>query len=686
MVDDMPPLHLLEQALATMQVGVTISDANGRIVYVNPAEAQMHGYEPDELLGQPGSIFAPAGAGQGAGQGTGQGGPPRLDRVQSWKRETVNVRRDGSTFPVELLSDVVTDAEGRPVGLVTISQDITERKDQERRLRESEERFALAVQGSKDAIWDWDVVADELFCSPRWDEMLGRADDANPRFDSVDDWMERIHPADREGFADHLEAHLRGESDHFEEVHRLRCEDGSYMWALARGVAVRDETGRALRMSGSLSDVTSQYARDPLTGLPNRLLLEDRLTQALARTHRQPGIQVGVLFIDLDRFKLINDSLGHLQGDEMLIEVSRRLESALRAGETIGRQGGDEFVAVFEEIETEQEVLAAAARLHRALEAPFQVDGHELFVSASMGIALGRAEGSSLEDLLREADTAMYRAKLDGGGQSRVFDHGMRELVVEQLELGNQLRLALQREELKLCYQPIVRSTGREIVGVEALLRWHHPERGVLHPRLFLGLAEEVGLIVPIGRHVLRHACSEAAEWHRWLDGSRSFTLSVNVSPQELTRPDYADHLAEILEETGLPPETLWLEITEEVLLEDRGRTTATLERIRETGVRIALDDFGTGYSSLSYLDRLNVDSLKIDRSFVADMETVSTRRELIQTILNMASGLGIDVVAEGVETESQASRLESLQCSLLQGFALGRPADAEATYRLLAG
>jgi len=683
MPDDTTRLHLFEQALATMQVGVTIADMNGRIVYVNPAEARMHGYTAEELVGQPTTIFAPpAEAGS-------RRGPLRLDRVRSWKRETVNARRDGSTFPVELLSDVVTDEDGRPTGLVSISQDITERKRRERALQESEERYALAVLGSKDGIWDWGVADGAFYCSPRWNEMLGLPEAfGSGSVESIDAWLERIHPADREAFETELERHLAGTTDHFESVHRLRRADQAYLWALARGVAVRDEAGTALRVAGSLSDVTDQRARDPLTGLPNRVLFEDRLTHALERSRRQPPdrseTQVGLLFIDLDRFKVINDSLGHLFGDELLTQVGARLSAAVRSGETLARLGGDEFVAILEEVDGVEAATQVAERIHRVLVDPFTVGDHELFISASIGIALGRGGERSVQDLLREADTAMYQAKTIGRAQTRVFDDTMRDLAVEQLELGNQLRAALQNEDLILEYQPIVRSNGRELVGVEALLRWRHPERGVLPPRTFLRLAEDMGLIVPIGRYVLHRACAQLVEWERRLGRAGTLTVSVNVSPKELARPDFVSGVLETLDATGLPPSSLWLEVTEHVLIEDPARTEATLHELRNYGIGIAIDDFGTGYSSLSYLDQLAVDTLKIDQSFVAGIERIETRRELIESIVQLAQRLEIEVVAEGVETEGQASRLTDLQCGLLQGFAIGEPRDAEATFRLM--
>jgi diguanylate cyclase (GGDEF)-like protein/PAS domain S-box-containing protein len=539
--------HFLDQALDTVQVGVTITDADRRIIYVNRAEARMHGYSVSDLLGEEAALFAPPEFARPLDRGD-------LDGVKTWKRETVNVRKDGSTFPVELLSDVVTDSRGRPVGLVTICQDITER-----------------------------------------------------------------------------------------------------------------------------------WARDPLTGLGNRALLQDRLGHALARSRRHSGRKVAVLFIDLDRFKVVNDSLGHLTGDRLLTAVARRLAEATREDETLARIGGDEFVVVLEEVPDPESALAVAERLHQALRQPFRLDDQEIFVSASVGIAMGPGGERSAEDLLREADTAMYRAKTRGRAQTRVFDSSMGDLVREQLEMANQLRSALEHRELLLHYQPILSAGSRRVVAVEALIRWLHPERGLLGPESFLEHAEELGLIVPVGRWVLREACLEAAGWRRKLGPGRAFTINVNVSPRELSHPGFVDGVLAILRDTGLPAEVLCLEITEDILIDDLLVIGGLLGRLRERGVRVAIDDFGTGYSSIRYLSQLSVDTLKIDRSFVAEIAGPVPRRNLVRSIVRFAGSLGVPLVAEGVETEEQARELVDLGCAFLQGNALGPPRSAEATLELLA-
>ena len=409
---------------------------------------------------------------------------------------------------------------------------------------------------------------------------------------------------------------------------------------------------------------------DPLTGLPNRVLFKDRLEVAHARGRGRDALRFAVFFLDLDRFKLVNDSLGHRAGDELLVQIARRLEGCARAGDTVARLGGDEFTLLVEDIAGPQDAVAVAERIHRALAAPFLVEGHEVFAGASIGIALGGPETERPEHLLRDADTAMYRAKL-GGTRHAVFDASMHERAIASLRLENELRRAIQRNELRLHWQPIVDLDGARMVAIEALVRWEHRERGLILPNEFIPLAEETGLILPLGAWVLEEACRTARTFPAGL------TISVNTSGRQLLQPDFMPQLADLLATSGLEPSRLRLELTESMLIGNGPAVIERLEKLRALGVRLCIDDFGTGYSSLSYLHELPIEALKIDRSFVQALGDDSRKLKIVQSILLLGTALGIEVVAEGVETPAQAEALRRLGGRHAQGFLFARPVPA---------
>ncbi len=426
-------------------------------------------------------------------------------------------------------------------------------------------------------------------------------------------------------------------------------------------------------------DVAKRRAalRDPLTGLPNRVLFTQRLRAALERKGRagEPGF--AVLFLDLDRFKNINDSLGHAAGDELLAEIARRLTGCVQSNDTVSRLGGDEFTVLLDGIRRGEDVGSVAQRLQRAFEAPFRLRGHDVFAGASMGIALGSPRYTLPEEVLRDADTAMYRAKEHGGGRYEFFDPSMHEKAIVLLRLETDLRRALERGELRLYYQPVVRLDSGEQVGCEALLRWQHPERGLLAPQAFLEVAEETGLILPIGEWVLREACAQLAAWRRAGALPKRFTLAVNVSPKQLARPDLAERIAQILRVAGWSGMDLTLEITESSLMSGPDSLKWLLKRCRDIGVSFSIDDFGTGHSSLSYLQNFPVQALKIDRSFVARMGTNPASVEIVRTIVDLGRNLGLEVIAEGVETARQAAYLRAIGCNLAQGYLFSGPVPA---------
>ena len=479
-------------------------------------------------------------------------------------------------------------------------------------------------------------------------------------------------------------------------VFRNYKKDGTPFWQEHNVSPVRDEEGRITHHVGIINDITERKAledelvhrafHDGLTGLPNRALLEDRLGQALARTRRRSKGEAGalaVLFMDLDNFKYVNDSLGHRAGDELLVEVAARLRAALRPEDTLARLGGDEFVVLVERIEDEESAGLVAERIAEALREPVVVGGQEVFATASVGVALGR-DGAAPEDLLRDADTAMYRAKEGGKARSAVFRRGMGEASSARLRLEGELRRALERGEFRVFYQPKALLETGEIVGAEALLRWEHPERGLLAPWEFVPLAEETGLLVPIGRWVLEEACRQARKWREELPPGAVSTMCVNLSAHQLKDPALVGHVRGALEGSGLEPSGLVLEITEGVLMENAFFTLATLRDLKGLGVGLAIDDFGTGYSSLSYLKRFPIDYVKIDRSIVSGVERDAGNEAIVTATVVVARAMGFRVVAEGVETAEEAEKLRSLGCDLGQGYYWWRPNPAREAAKLL--
>jgi len=558
-----------------------------------------------------------------------------------------------------------------------------ERKRAEMALHESQERYALAVNGAKDGLWDWDLDSDRIYLSLRWKTMLGFAD--GEIGESPSEWLGRIHPEDLPAVRHAISAHLLGQAPDFESEHRMLHRDGGYRWVLTRGLAVRNGAGDAYRMAGSQSDITARKAaeerllhdafHDPLTGLPNRALFMDRLGMAIAHAKRRLSYTFAVLFIDLDRFKNVNDSLGHSVGDELLIAVARRLESCLRPGDTVARLGGDEFTILLDEVADVDHAVQIAQRMHREMARPFQVQGHEVFVTLSLGITLcAGGDYERPEDVLRDADTAMYGAKGSGKARDAIFDRDMHDRAVALLRLETDLRLAIERSEFEIHYQPIISLTNGRIDAFEALLRWRHPGRGLLRPDSFVPVAEDTGLIVPIGWWVLREACRQLAEWQALPWTGEDLAVTVNLSGKQLIQADVVERIAEILRETGILPGGLRLEITEGTIMGQAEDAIAKLLALRGFGVKLYIDDFGTGYSSLSYLHRLPVDALKIDRSFISEMNGGDGRSEIVGTIVTLARILRMDVAAEGIETAEQVSRLRALSCHYGQGYFFSEP------------
>ncbi|MGQ7960324.1 putative bifunctional diguanylate cyclase/phosphodiesterase [Pseudomonas sp. SP16.1] len=560
---------------------------------------------------------------------------------------------------------------------------------QRKALQDSEARYARAMRGANDGLWEWQLEQDQLYLSERWTSMLEL--DRDSLAPTSRSWFGRVHGDDLPGLRQAIDNHLRGLSPSLHHEYRIRRRDGSYLWVLVRGVA--DSNGPR-RIAGSQSDISQRRAaqeqlhhaarHDPLTGLANRARLGELLQQAVQRRQRPGAREAALLFIDLDRFKLINDSLGHQTGDRVLVEVAERLGHCLRPGDHLARFGGDEFVALLDDLACMGDAERVAQRMLDSLHSPLRLQGQNLAVSASIGIAALQEHGQPL-DPLQAADLALYRAKGAGKAQFAHYSTELQQQAQRQLELQNALAQACAGGELRLVYQPICQlSDGRaELVGVEALLRWRHKGCDI-SPLEFIPCLEESGEILAVGDWVLRQACAQVRAWQ--LAGQTQLRCSVNLSSRQLQQSDFAARVADLLRETGLAPASLVLEITESQLMQDSAQNLACLRELASLGVQLALDDFGTGYSSLGYLKRFPLHIIKVDKSFIAGAPRDAESLAISRAIIGLGHSLGLSVVAEGVERAEQLEFLAREDCRYAQGYWFSPPRAPHELQRLFSG
>ncbi len=678
-------LDALHQLVQNLREGVYISNLRGEILDCNAAFLEMMGVAALEDLRGHTAFDLVVDPDQRVRE------LELLSRDGAVREFEFQIRRpDGSVRTVLDACTAIRDQESEDVLFHGVLVDITDRKRTELTLTHTLSLLTATLESTADGILVVDLEGRVATCNRKFLEMWRIPEDVAATRDdrkmlaAVLDQLQ-----DPTAFLQKVEE-LYAAPD-LESYDELQFKDGR---VFERYSMPQKSDGRPVGRVWSFRDVTERRTaemrlvhdafHDALTNLPNRALFTDLLARSIGRAQRREDYAFALLFLDIDRFKVINDSLGHLVGDLLLVAIARRLERCVRPGDTVARLGGDEFTLLLDDIEDVSDATRVADRIQRDLNLPFNLHGQEIFTSASIGIALSATGYDRPDDLLRDADIAMYRAKALGKARYEVFDTAMHERAVSQLQLETDLRRALDREEFRVVYQPVFSlQTGRP-TGFEALVRWQHPQRGVVLPDEFIPASEETGLIVLIGRVVLREACRQLAEWHRQFPGKPPLTMSVNISGKQFRQGDLVDHVARLLAAWEVPPACLRLEITESIIIDNAEAAIESLSRLRALGVKVDLDDFGTGYSSLSYLHRFEMDAIKVDRAFVSAIGDRGENSAIVRTIVHLAQNLGLEVIAEGVERHEQLAILRSLGCEQVQGFLFSQPLAPEAARAFL--
>lgn len=694
----MAELNCLQQAIDQHAI-VEVSGPDGRILSANGKFTQISGYSNQELVGDEHDRLNSGVHDKQLFTDMWRS----ISHGHTWHGEICNRAKDGSLFWVDTTIVPFTNHHNQITKYVAIRTDITGLKRAEQRARESEERYALAERGANDGLWDWNLLTNEVYFSPRAKCLLGYGvDDA---IQTPEAWFRRIDERHAMQFQADLALHTAGTTPQLRNEHCILAPGSPPLWLLCRGIAVRNDRGQAVRLAGSLTDITRQKEAeehlradamtDRLTGLANRAMAHERINAALRRHRANPKQSTfAVLFLDFDRFKIINDSLGHEAGDSLLRGIAERLKTTLRGSDVLGgarmpaglpaRMGGDEFVVLLEDPSGPEDAMVVADRLLNAFASPHKIGGHEVVSTVSIGITTSETGYDRAEDVIRDADTAMYRAKTTGKARHVLFNSQMHDEAKAKLKLESDLRAALDAGQFRLHYQPILALDSGDLYGFEALIRWRHPERGLIPPCDFIPLAEETGLILPIGQWVAAEAARQLQRWRADLPHCAELRMNFNLSRRQIIHPDLVGQLRRILQQTGLPPHLLRLEITESMVMHDTRQSVAVLDELRKLGVKLVMDDFGTGYSSLSCLHRFPIDELKIDRSFILNMSERPDYAAVIHAIVTLAHNLRISVTAEGIEQAPQLAQLQALDCDHGQGYHFARPMDAEAAEQYL--
>ncbi|MGK7940979.1 MAG: PAS domain S-box protein [Crocosphaera sp.] len=674
------------QIVETATEGIWIIDQDNKTSFVNQQMATMLGYEVEEMTGK--SLFDFVDS---------EDKIIVKKNIQKHRQDISETHdfkfrcRDGRELWTIFSTNPLFDDEDNYLGAFGMVTNISQRKKIEQALSESEERLEGILTSIQDVIWSLDPKFSQLqYINAAAQIVLGFS--LEELYETPNLLLTIVHPDDQELVKHHR--HILMEIGHTEFQYRIIRKDGKVRWLHSRIRGVYNEQGKIIRVDGIDSDITEQKraqqqlqynaTHDPLTNLPNRILFMDRLEHAIERQKRHPEFNFAVLFLDLDEFKVINDSLGHAIGDQLLQEISRRLQKGLRSDDTLARLGGDEFSILLEDIEDIKDAIKIAKRIHLDLTRPFILEGQDIFINTSIGIALSGSDYKESAEILRDADTAMYRAKADGKACYAIFDQKMHEKAVRRLQLETDLRIAIKKQEFKLYYQPIISLETGKITAFEALIRWFHPHKKLISPGHFIPIAEETGLIINMGEWILKEACQQLKQWHQQFPNYSHLKVGVNLSSKQLKYSNLINTIDKVLQETQLKAKSLKLEITETLLMENVEAATDIILKIKERNIEICLDDFGTGYSSLSYLHRFPVNTLKIDRSFVMRMEANNENAEIVRAIVSLAHILGMEIIAEGVETKLQLEQLRGLNCEQGQGYFFAKPLPKEEVEALL--